>query len=235
MQLNRSSLIDISNLHLTLSSRAGDVNILRDVDLAVSEGESLAIVGPSGSGKTSLLMVMAGLERATSGRVMFMGKNLSKLDEDRLALLRGGHMGIVFQSFNLVPTMTALENVALPLEFSGADKPFERARNLLDEVGLLLRRDHFPAQLSGGECQRVALARALAPQPRLVLADEPTGNLDGKTGSQIIDLLFDLHKNHQTTLVLVTHDEGLAERCKRQIYMQDGRIENEVSGTKVNS
>ncbi len=233
MQLNGSPLIDISNLHLTLSSRAGDVNILRDVDLLVSEGESLAIVGPSGSGKTSLLMVMAGLERASSGRVMFTDYDLSKLDEDRLALLRGAHMGIVFQSFNLVPTMTALENVALPLEFSGADKPFERARALLEEVGLTPRRDHFPAQLSGGERQRVALARALSPKPRLLLADEPTGNLDGKTGTQIIDLLFDLHQKHQTTLVLVTHDEGLAARCQRQIHMQDGRIEKQLNSEQV--
>ena len=233
MQLNRPSLIDISSLHLTLSSLAGDVNILRDVDLLVSEGESLAIVGPSGSGKTSLLMVMAGLERATSGRVMFADRNLSALDEDALALLRGEYMGIVFQSFNLVPTMTALENVALPLEFSGADDPFKRARALLDEVGLSRRFEHFPAQLSGGERQRVALARALAPKPRLLLADEPTGNLDGKTGAQIIDLLFDMHKKHQTTLVLVTHDEGLAERCSRTIYMQDGRIEKELSDERV--
>jgi len=235
MQLNSPSLIDISGLCLTLSSRAGDVKILHDVDLLVAKGESLAIVGPSGSGKTSLLMVMAGLERASAGRVMFADRNLSKLDEDRLAMLRGAHMGIVFQSFNLVPTMTALENVALPLEFSGADKPFRRARALLDEVGLDHRHDHFPAQLSGGERQRVALARALAPRPRLLLADEPTGNLDGKTGTQIIDLLFDLHQKHQTTLVLVTHDEGLAGRCQRQIHMQDGRIEKQLNSAQVGS
>ena len=224
MPLSRPPLIDISKLHLTLASRAGQVTILRDVDLTIEEGESLAIVGPSGSGKTSLLMVMAGLEQASGGKVLFGRDDLTELDEDTLALLRGKNMGIVFQSFNLVPTMSAEENVALPLEFAGEKGAFARARELLEEVGLAHRFDHFPAQLSGGERQRVALARALAAKPRLLLADEPTGNLDGKTGEQIIKLLFDLHKKHQTTLVLVTHDEGLAGRCSRQIHMQDGRI-----------
>jgi putative ABC transport system ATP-binding protein len=223
-----SSLIDISDTCLTLSSRAGAVEILRDINLVIEQGETVGIVGPSGSGKTSLLMVMAGLEQVTSGRVMFAGHEMSALDEDQLALVRGRHMGIVFQSFNLVPTMTALENTALPLEFSGVADAFERARVLLDDVGLAHRYDHFPVQLSGGECQRVALARALAPKPSLLLADEPTGNLDGQTGRQVIDLLFDLHAAYNTTLVLVTHDEALARRCRVQIHMQDGYIRPEA-------
>ncbi len=209
---------------MTLSSRAGPVEILRDINLTIHGGETVGIVGPSGSGKTSLLMVMAGLEQVTSGRVMFADHQMSTLNEDQLALIRGEHIGIVFQSFNLVSTMTALENTALPLEFSGASEPFERARALLEDVGLSHRHDHFPAQLSGGEKQRVALARALAPKPSLLLADEPTGNLDGKTGGEVIDLLFDLHKAHNTTLVLITHDEALASRCQRQIKIEDGRI-----------
>ena len=203
---------------------AGAVEILRDIDLHINKGETVGILGPSGSGKTSLLMVMAGLEQVTTGKVMFSGHEMSALNEDQLALVRGEHIGIVFQSFNLVPTMTALENTALPLEFAGVPDPFTRAKTLLDDVGLAHRRDHFPAQLSGGERQRVALARALAPQPSLLLADEPTGNLDGGTGRQVIDLLFDLHKAHNTTLVLVTHDPELAKRCDRQIHMLDGRI-----------
>jgi len=220
----KTPLIDISDTSLTLSSRAGAVDILHDINLQIGAGETVGIVGPSGSGKTSLLMVMAGLEQVTSGTVLFMGHEMSGLDEDQLALIRGEHIGIVFQSFNLVPTMTALENTALPLEFSGVPEPFERARALLGDVGLSHRHDHFPAQLSGGERQRVALARALAPKPSLLLADEPTGNLDGKTGGEVIDLLFELHKAHNTTLVLITHDEALAGRCKRQIKIEDGRI-----------
>lgn len=227
-----SPLIEISDTSLTLSSRAGAVKILRDINLTIEQGETVGIIGPSGSGKTSLLMLMAGLEPVTSGKIVFLGHEMSALDEDQLALVRGKHIGIVFQSFNLVPTMTALENVALPLEFSGSPKPLERAKALLDDVGLSHRHDHFPAQLSGGERQRVALARALAPKPSLLLADEPTGNLDGKTGRQVIELLFDLHKAHKTTLILVTHDEALAERCQRQIHMEDGRIKSS-SNTRV--
>lgn len=233
MSSKRSALINISDTCLTLSSRAGPVNILRDINLTIQPGETVGIVGPSGSGKTSLLMVMAGLERATAGEVMFMDHQMSALDEDSLALVRGKHIGIVFQSFNLVPTMTAIENVALPLEFSGTANPFERAKSLLDDVGLKHRHDHFPAQLSGGEKQRVALARALAPEPSLLLADEPTGNLDGETGGQVVDLLFDLHKTHNTTLVLVTHDEALAARCARQIHMADGRISSETATSRA--
>lgn len=224
MEQQQSPLIEISNMSLTLSSRAGLVEIVRDIDLTINERETVGILGPSGSGKTTLLMVMAGLERITSGKVKFAEYDMSALDEDELARIRGRHIGIVFQSFNLVPTMTALENVALPLEFSGAKDPFRQATGLLNRIGLSHRHDHFPAQLSGGECQRVALARALAPNPSLLLADEPTGNLDGETGKQVIDMLFDLHEASNTTLVLVTHDRELASRCARQIHIRDGRI-----------
>ena len=218
----------LDNVHLTLTSRAGPVEILRDVSLKVEAGQSLAIVGPSGSGKTSLLMVVAGLERATSGRVTVAGHDLTALGEDELALVRGAEIGIVFQSFHLVPTMTALENVALPLEFAGAANAFAKARELLDEVGLSARLDHFPAQLSGGEQQRVAIARALSRQPKLILADEPTGNLDGATGRNVIDMLFGLQRRRAATLVLVTHDEKLAAACERTIHMADGRIRQAV-------
>ena len=222
-------VIDLAAVSLTLTSRAGPVEILKSVDLAVSPGESIAVVGPSGSGKTSLLMVIAGLERATSGQVRVAGRQFMALDEDDLALIRGANIGIVFQSFHLVPTMTALENVALPLEFAGKADAFDVARAMLDEVGLSHRTDHFPAQLSGGEQQRVALARALGPRPQILLADEPTGNLDGKTGDQVVDLLFDLQRRRQATLILVTHDASLAERCGRVVRMADGRIERELA------
>ena len=221
-------IVVFKNVRLTLASRAGPVSILRDVDLEAREGQSLAIVGPSGSGKTSLLMVMAGLERASSGKVAVAGHDLSALSEDELALMRGAEIGIVFQSFHLVPTMTALENVALPLEFAGADNAFATARELLQEVGLSHRMDHFPAQLSGGEQQRVAIARALSRKPKLILADEPTGNLDRKTGGHVIDLLFGLQRRREATLVLVTHDEKLAGACGRIIRMADGRVESET-------
>ncbi len=219
-------IVDLQGVQLTLTSRAGPVEVLRDVDLRVEAGQSLAVVGPSGSGKTSLLMVVAGLERATSGRVWVAGHDLTGLGEDELALARGADIGIVFQSFHLVPTMTALENVALPLEFAGAANAFATARELLHEVGLKPRVDHFPAQLSGGEQQRVAIARALSRAPKLILADEPTGNLDGKTGRQVIDLLFGLQRRREATLILVTHDERLAAACQRTIHMSDGRIEH---------
>ncbi|MEL6373810.1 MAG: ATP-binding cassette domain-containing protein [Pseudomonadota bacterium] len=218
-------LIALRDVSLTLTSRAGPVDILHDVSLDIPAGRSMAIVGPSGSGKTSLLMIMAGLERATSGRVEVAGEDFSTLSEDALAVVRGRKLGIVFQSFHLVPTMTALENVALPLEFAGADDAFGRARQLLHDVGLGPRLDHFPAQLSGGEQQRVALARAMAPRPQLLLADEPTGNLDGTTGEAIVDLLFGLQQRQDATLVLVTHDTALAARCDETIQMRDGRIE----------
>jgi putative ABC transport system ATP-binding protein len=218
-------IVALKDVQLTLTSRAGAVEVLRDVNLNVESGRSLAIVGPSGSGKTSLLMVIAGLERASAGRVEVSGRELSKLSEDQLALFRGATTGIVFQSFHLVPTMTALENVALPLEFAGAPDAFTVARELLDEVGLTPRLDHFPAELSGGEQQRVAIARALSREPKLILADEPTGNLDGKTGRQVIDLLFGLQRRREATLILVTHEERLAAACQDTILMRDGRIE----------
>jgi putative ABC transport system ATP-binding protein len=219
-----NSIIDLRDVSLTLASRAGPVEILRRVSLTIPSGESVAIVGPSGSGKTSLMMIIAGLEKATSGQVHVAGHDFTRMNEDQLALARGANIGIVFQSFHLVPTMTALENVALPLEFAGKPDPFGTARALLGEVGLGHREDHFPAQLSGGEQQRVALARALSPRPQLLLADEPTGNLDGKTGEQVVDLLFGLQQRRQATLVLVTHDLKLAEKCQRVVRMADGRI-----------
>jgi putative ABC transport system ATP-binding protein len=217
-------LIRLNDVGLTLDSRAGAVRILERIDLAVEDGESVAVVGPSGSGKTSLLMVIAGLERATTGQVGVVDHDFTRLGEDALAIARGGAIGIVFQSFHLVPTMTAVENVALPLEFRGAAGAHEAAARMLEEVGLGRRLEHFPAQLSGGEQQRVALARALVTQPRLILADEPTGNLDGATGRQVIDLLFGLSARRRAALVLVTHDEVLARRCSRVVRMADGRI-----------
>ena len=218
------SAIALHDVSLTLASRAGPVEILKRVDVEIAPGESVAVVGPSGSGKTSLLMIIAGLERATSGSVRVAGHDFIGLSEDELAVIRGSHIGIVFQSFHLVPTMTALENVALPLEFAGKADAFETAEALLAEVGLTHRADHFPAQLSGGEQQRVAIARALSPRPQILLADEPTGNLDGRTGEQVIDLLFGLQRRRQATLVLVTHDVVLAERCSRLVRMADGQI-----------
>jgi putative ABC transport system ATP-binding protein len=216
--------IRLSDVRLTLASRAGPVDILKGVSLNVAAGQSVAIAGPSGSGKTSLLMILAGLERASSGDVHVGGHDFNALGEDQLALARGRDIGIIFQSFHLVPTMTALENVALPLELAGVRGAEKTAREHLVDVGLGPRVDHFPAQLSGGEQQRVALARALAPKPKLILADEPTGNLDGKTGRQVIDLLFSLQQRREATLVLVTHDERLAAECERTIRMADGRI-----------
>jgi putative ABC transport system ATP-binding protein len=218
------SIIRLDDIHLTLTSRAGPVEILRGVSLDIAKGQSTAIVGPSGSGKTSLLMVMAGLEKATRGRIVLNGRDISNLNEDDLAAYRGRDIGIVFQSFHLVPTMTALENVALPLELAGVAGAFTTARDLLGEVGLATRVDHFPAELSGGEQQRVAIARALSRTPPLILADEPTGNLDGRTGQQIIDILFGLRSRINATLVLVTHDERLAAMTDRVIRMSDGHI-----------
>jgi putative ABC transport system ATP-binding protein len=219
-----SPIVRLEGVGLTLTSRAGPVEILQDVSLDVAAGESLAIVGPSGSGKTSLLMLMAGLERATRGRVVVAGHDLQPLSEDALARVRGAEIGIVFQSFHLVPTMTALENVALPLEFAGRPDAERVARDVLAEVGLAHRLTHYPAQMSGGEQQRVAIARALATEPKLLLADEPTGNLDGRTGETIVELLFELQRRHAATLVLVTHDTALAELCGRVVRMADGRI-----------
>lgn len=216
-------LIDLHDVHLTLNSAAGPVQILRGANLAINAGETAAIVGPSGSGKSTLLMIMTGLEKASSGRVRIAGHDFMALDEDALAKVRATTIGIVFQSFHLVPTMTALENVALPLEFADVADAFERAKESLEMVGLGHRLHHFPGQLSGGEQQRTALARALAPEPKLLFADEPTGNLDTKTGEQVMNLIFDLHKKKRTTLVLITHDAKLAARCGRVIKVHDGQ------------
>ena len=224
-------VVQMRDVGLTLDSRAGAVEILKSVSFTIAGAASVAIVGPSGSGKTSLLMIMTGLERASRGEVRVVGQDFSKLSEDALALVRGRDIGIVFQSFHLVPTMTALENVALPLELVDRADAFEVAAARLKDVGLAARAEHFPAQLSGGEQQRVALARALAPKPKILFADEPTGNLDAATGAQVTELLFDLHKQSGTTLVLVTHDLGLAKRCDRVIRMSDGRIVDDTTAT----
>ena len=218
-------MIQIENLHVTLPSRAGDVNILRGIDLQVSAGQKLGLIGPSGSGKSTLLMVLAGLEPPTSGRVDVAGRDYRQMSEDELARFRRQHVGIVFQSFHLVPTMTAMENVALPLELSGRGDGFEAAAELLEEVGLSHRLDHYPAQMSGGEQQRVAIARALAANPPVLFADEPTGNLDQSTGQAIMDLLMRLAEERNTTLVLITHDAELARRCDTVVTMRDGKID----------
>lgn len=228
-------IVELRDLHLTLGSLAGEVNILRGISLTIGEGETVSIVGPSGSGKTSLIMVMAGLEAPTSGTVEVAGHAIGTMTEDELALFRRDSLGIVFQNFHLIPTMTALENVAVPLELSGRKDAMERACERLDSVGLGHRLSHYPGQLSGGEQQRVALARAFAGEPALILADEPTGNLDGSTGRQIIDLMFDLTDRIGTTLILITHDPALAERCSRTIGIEDGVIasDNAPAGPKV--
>ena len=207
--------IALSGVNLSLGGAAARVHILKDVGLNIGRGEAVALLGPSGSGKSTLLMVMTGLERPDGGSVIVAGKNLPKLNEDELARFRGRNIGIVFQAFHLIPTMTALENVAVPLELAGARDAFARAELELRAVRLSERLNHYPAELSGGEQQRVALARALAPHPAIVVADEPTGNLDEATGRDIIELLFRGHREHGTTLVLVTHDTALAARCDR--------------------
>jgi putative ABC transport system ATP-binding protein len=219
--------IALAGVNLSLGRGAARVHILKDVDLHIGNGEAVGLVGPSGSGKSTLLMVMAGLERPDTGAVLVAGEDLGRLDEDGLALFRGRHVGIVFQSFHLIPTMTALENVAVPLELAGDPDAYTRAEHELGLVGLSDRLTHYPAELSGGEQQRVALARALAPNPRILVADEPTGNLDEATGRQIIDLLFAQHAERAMTLVLVTHDAMLAERCERVMRLRSGRIEGE--------
>ena len=217
--------IAISNVNLSLGTGAARVHILKNISLRIGRSETIGLIGPSGSGKSTLLMVMAGLERPDSGEVVVSGTPFNALDEDALARFRGRQVGIVFQSFHLIPTMTALENVAVPLELAGLADAHERARTELAAVGLAARLDHYPAQLSGGEQQRVAVARALAPNPAILVADEPTGNLDEDTGRQIIDLLFAGHAQRGTTLVLVTHDTGLAARCGRVVRLRSGRVE----------
>ena len=217
-------MIDLSDIHLTLGSAAGQVNILRGVTLQVEQGETVAVVGPSGSGKSTMMMIVAGLERPTTGSVRIAGTDFGALDEDGLALFRRRNIGIVFQAFHLIATMTALENVAVPLELAGVSDAFDRAREGLKTVGLGQRLDHYPGQLSGGEQQRVALARAFAAEPALLLADEPTGNLDTATGTAIIDLMFELRRRRGATLLLITHDRDLAARCDQTVHMHDGRL-----------
>lgn len=218
------NVLELRDARLTLAGNAGPVEILKGITLSVPRGETLGLVGPSGSGKSSLLMLMGGLERATGGSVQALGQDLTAMDEDALARFRRGNMGVVFQSFHLIPTMTALENVALPLELAGARDAFDRAAAELQSVGLGARLDHYPAQLSGGEQQRVALARAAAPRPAILLADEPTGNLDATNGAAIMEMLFSLRDRHGATLVLVTHAPELAARCDRVVRLADGLV-----------
>ena len=221
--------IRASNVTLTLGASDAPVSILRGVDLEVPYGVSVALLGPSGSGKSSLMAVLAGLERASGGSVVVDGLNFTELDEDELARARRGRIGIVLQAFHLLPTMTALENVAVPMELAGIDDPFGRAAKELEAVGLGHRLTHYPSQLSGGEQQRVAIARAMAAAPKIIFADEPTGNLDGSTGSSIIDLLFERRAALGATLLIITHDPALAARCDRVIAMQDGHVVESVA------
>ncbi len=225
--VSQTPAIALAGVNLSLGQGAARVHILKDIDLDIGSGEAVGLVGPSGSGKSTLLMVMAGLERADTGSVAVAGENLARLDEDDLARFRGRHVGIVFQSFHLIPTMTALENVAVPLELAGIADAQPIAENELTAMGLGKRLHHYPAELSGGEQQRVAVARALAPGPAIIVADEPTGNLDEETGKQIIQLLFAGHERRGTTLVLVTHDTALAARCGRVVRLRSGRIDGD--------
>lgn len=220
----REPMVLLDNVELKLESEAGSVNILKGINLEIGAGETVSVVGPSGSGKTSMMMLIGGLERQTTGAIHVGGQDLARLDEDGLARFRRDNVGIVFQNFHLVPTMNATENVAIPVELAGLDNAFGRARDALASVGLDHRLSHYPGQLSGGEQQRVALARAIVAEPRLILADEPTGNLDGETGETVIELLFSLRAQHGATLMLITHNPAIAERCGRVIDLQDGLI-----------
>ncbi len=227
-----STMILLDDLRLTLASEAGAVNVLRGVSLKIGKGETVALTGPSGSGKSTLMMVIGGLERASAGSVKVAGFDFAELGEDALARLRREHIGIVFQSFHLMPAMTALENVALPLELAGREGALAAARKTLSAVGLSSRARHYPAQLSGGEQQRVAIARAFVSNPGLILADEPTGNLDGETGRKVMDLLFALASRSGTTLLLITHDHDLTRRCRRVLSLADGRIIADTAGKR---
>ncbi len=220
-------VIELTDVDLTLGEGAARVHVLKGVSLSVAPGETVSLLGPSGSGKSTLLMTLAGLERPDSGAVRIDGRNLGALSEDALAQFRGEKIGVVFQSFQLIPTMTALENVAVPLELAGNPEAFAISEAELEAVGLSARLSHYPAQLSGGEQQRVALARALAPDPLILAADEPTGNLDSETGASVIDLIFAQQRRRGATLVLVTHDPGLAARCGRRVRLRSGRIESD--------
>ena len=220
----KTSVIELDDIHLELESDAGKVNVLRGISLAVPPGKTVSIAGPSGSGKTTLLMVLGGLEKPTRGTVTVAGRALTSLSEDELAAFRRDNVGIVFQNFHLIPTMTALENVAIPLELAHDKDAFAKAAHALTEVGLAHRLKHYPGQMSGGEQQRVAIARAFAAKPAIILADEPTGNLDGDTGKNVIRLLFDQARQNATALVLVTHDLELAQSCDIKIRLKDGKI-----------
>ncbi len=231
--MSANKLVELRKLHLELFSDAGRVHVLRGVDLVLDRNESVGLVGPSGSGKSSLMAVIAGLERPTAGSVFIEEHDITDMDEDRLAQFRRRRISIVFQAFHLIPTMTALENVALPLEFAGIDNAMRRATDDLAAVGLQDRLKHYPSQLSGGEQQRVALARAMAPRPQLLLADEPTGNLDGETGQKIIELMFELHRAHNTALMIITHDLELAARCDRLVHLRDGQIQSDQPVSSV--
>ena len=222
-------ILSLKDVSLSLRSNAGQITILKNISLDVEKSQSVGLIGPSGSGKSSLLMLLGGLEQATSGQITVCGKNITHLSEDDLALFRRDHMGIVFQSFHLIPTMTALENVATPLELKGDPDAFDKARDVLRLVGLEHRVDHMPAQMSGGEQQRTALARAVVTRPQILLADEPTGNLDGPNGTAIMDLLFNLRDEFGSTLILVTHAPELAQRCDRIIRLRDGAIDTDGS------
>ncbi len=222
-------IIEVDDVHVSLGHGSGRVDILKGVRFAATAGRSHAILGPSGSGKSTLLMAMAGLERVTSGRISILGEAITALSEDGLARFRGRHIGIVFQSFHLIPNMTALENVAVPLELNGVAQSLAKARDELARVGLAHRADHYPTEMSGGEQQRTAIARALVSRPQILIADEPTGNLDANTGAAIADLLFQMKEDLGTTLVLVTHDETLAQRCERIIRVADGRLTGDLA------
>lgn len=221
-----TSILTLERVNLSLASEAGNVHILKDITLSLPPSQTVSIMGPSGSGKTTLLMVLGGLERPTSGAVTVAGRTLGGLDEDGLAEFRRDNIGIVFQNFHLIPTMTALENVAVPLEFAGNKDAFKLAEEALIAVGLGHRLTHYPGQLSGGEQQRVAVARAFAPKPRLVLADEPTGNLDAATGKTVMEMMFGMTRANNATLVLVTHDATLADKCDRTLHIKDGQIQD---------
>lgn len=222
--MEKSPLLEINDLSLTLTNEARPVNILRSLSFQIKGQETIGLVGPSGSGKTSLLLLIAGLERPSDGQIIWQGRILNHLSEQELANFRLRHLGIIFQNFHLIATMRAWENVALPLELMGKEGAKEKARDLLAELGLENRLDHFPAQLSGGEQQRVAMARAIIAEPQLILADEPTGNLDQETGQKVMDLLFRLQREKNTTLFLITHDSSLAKKCDRLLHLQDGKL-----------